>query len=240
MPDLGPVAWPPAPIRTERLVLRQSEARDRATFLELSASPEVSAYLGGPQPRDELERTLPGVPGRRPGVFVVELAAPPCQGGPTPSGRATSTPSGRDAATLPGRDTATLPGRDTATASGGDAATPPGRDTDAPGGRGPAIGTVMLERRNLGPRDRVRPERGEVDLGYLFLPEAWGHGYAAEACAAALAWFDGALPGEPVVLCTQTANLPSMRLAARLGFGEVQRFEAFGAEQWFGMRPPRR
>ncbi|MEU4366763.1 hypothetical protein [Micromonospora chersina] len=30
MTDLGPVAWPPEPIRTGRL--REPEARDRATF----------------------------------------------------------------------------------------------------------------------------------------------------------------------------------------------------------------
>jgi RimJ/RimL family protein N-acetyltransferase len=46
---------------------------------------------------------------------------------------------------------------------------------------------------------------GEAEPGY-FLPEAWGCGYAAEACAAALDWFAGALPSEPVVLSTQTAN----------------------------------
>jgi RimJ/RimL family protein N-acetyltransferase len=62
-----------------------------------------------------------------------------------------------------------------------------------------------------------------------------GHGYAAEACAAALGWFAGALPGEPVALTTQTANDRSMRLAARLGFVEVERFEMYGAEQWFGL-----
>ncbi|NUS17898.1 MAG: GNAT family N-acetyltransferase, partial [Streptomyces sp.] len=54
----------------------------------------------------------------------------------------------------------------------------------------------------------------------------------------ALGWLDGALPGEPVVLTTQSANTASMRLAARLGFAEVERFEAWGAEQWLGMRPP--
>ncbi|MYU63940.1 GNAT family N-acetyltransferase, partial [Streptomyces sp. SID69] len=27
MTELGPVAWPPAPIKTERLVLREPEAR---------------------------------------------------------------------------------------------------------------------------------------------------------------------------------------------------------------------
>ena len=79
---------------------------------------------------------------------------------------------------------------------------------------------------------------GKVDLGYLFLPRAWGFGYAAEACAAALDWFDGVLPGEPVVLATQTANVSSMRLAAKLGFTEVERYEAYGAEQWFGMWSP--
>lgn len=42
------------------------------------------------------------------------------------------------------------------------------------------------------------------------------------------------LPGEPVVLTTQTANHRSMRLAAKLGFTEVARFEEYGAEQWFG------
>ena len=77
---------------------------------------------------------------------------------------------------------------------------------------------------------------GEAELGYLFLPSAWGRGYAAEACAAVLAWSDDALPGEPLVLCTQTANVSSMRLAERLGFAEVERFEEFGAEQWFGVR----
>ena len=47
MTDLGPVAWPPAPIRTARLVLRESEARDRTAFVELLASPEVNTYLAG-------------------------------------------------------------------------------------------------------------------------------------------------------------------------------------------------
>ena len=46
------------------------------------------------------------------------------------------------------------------------------------------------------------------------------------------------LPGEPVVLKTQTANARSMRLAAKLGFTEVERYQAWGAEQWLGMRSP--
>ncbi|WP_306335629.1 GNAT family N-acetyltransferase [Streptomyces sp. KL118A] len=171
------VAWPPAPIRTGRLVLRESESRDRAAFIELFTSPEVSAYLGGPRPRAACERELPETPGRRPGLFVIELD-------------------------------------------------------------GAMIGTVELNRRDPEHRSRIRPDAGEAELGYLLLPEAWGHGYAAEACAAVLHWYADAQPGEPVVLCTQTANERSMRLAAKLGFTEVQRYEAWGAQQWMGMWSP--
>ncbi|MFG2963340.1 GNAT family N-acetyltransferase [Streptomyces sp. NPDC048288] len=174
MEALGSVAWPPEPIRTERLVLREPEARDRAAFVELLASPEVHTYLGGPRPRDELERELPGVPERWPGSFVVELD-------------------------------------------------------------GSMIGQILL-RRTTGHR---RPAAaGKADLGYLFLRRAWGSGYAGEACAAALGWLAAALPGEPVVLTTQTANLASMRLAAKLGFTEMERFEAWDAEQWLGLWSP--
>ena len=177
MAELGPVAWPPAPIRTDRLVLRESGARDRAALIDLFSSPEVGTYIGGPQPRAELERTVPEIPGRRPGFFVVDLD-------------------------------------------------------------GAMIGMITLDRRDAERRGHVRPDAGEAELGYLFLPQAWGRGYAAEACAAALGWFTGALPGEPVVLCTQTANNRAMRLAAKLGFTEVERFEEYGAEQWFGVWSP--
>lgn len=174
MSGLGPVSWPPEPIVTERLVLREPEARDRAAFIELLASPEVHTYLGGPRSRDELESKLPEVPESWPGSFVVELD-------------------------------------------------------------GAMVGQVLL-RKAAGPS---RPAAaGKADLGYLLLPQAWGLGYAAEACAAALGWFDRVLPGEPVVLFTQSANLASMRLAGKLGFAEVERFHAWDAEQWLGLRSP--
>lgn len=155
-------------------MLREPVAGDREVFIELLASPDVHTYLGGPRPREELERELPAVPERWPGSFVVDL-------------------------------------------------------------EGAMIGQVLL-RRATGHR---RPAAaGKVDLGYLFLPRAWGFGYAAEACGAALDWFAGALPGEPVVLTTQSANLGSMRLAAKLGFTEMERFQAWDAEQWLGLRSP--
>ncbi|MET7558508.1 GNAT family N-acetyltransferase [Streptomyces albidoflavus] len=174
MEDLGPVAWPPTPIRTERLVLRAAEARDRPAFVELYASPEVHTYLGGARPRDEIERAMPAVPAPWPGSFVVALD-------------------------------------------------------------GTMAGHILLRRAPGTPRPAAE---GLADLGYLFLPHAWGHGYATEACAAALAWCDGALPGEPVVLTTQSANTASLRLAAKLGFTEVERYQEWGAEQWLGLRLP--
>jgi RimJ/RimL family protein N-acetyltransferase len=97
------------------------------------------------------------------------------------------------------------------------------------------IGQIILSRAE---RLSVPAAAGKAELGYLFLPEAWGFGYAAEACAAALGWLAGEIPGEPVVLFTQTANARSMRLAAKLGFTEAERFEAYGAEQWSGMWSP--
>ncbi|WP_189593180.1 GNAT family N-acetyltransferase [Streptomyces massasporeus] len=177
MAELGSGTWPPATSRTERLVLRASEARDRAAFIELFASPEVGTYVGGSRPREELERAVPEVPGRRPGLFVVELD-------------------------------------------------------------GTMIGMVTLDRRDAERPGHLGPDAQEAELGYMFLPEAWGRGYAAEACAAVLDWFAATSPGEPVVLCTQTANDRAMRLAAKLGFAEVERFEEYGADQWCGVWSP--
>ena len=71
MADLGDVPWPPEPITTKRLFLRRTEARDRDPFIDLVCSEDVYRYLGGPHPRQSVERDAPGVPGDRPGVFAV-------------------------------------------------------------------------------------------------------------------------------------------------------------------------
>ncbi|WP_329003589.1 GNAT family N-acetyltransferase [Kribbella sp. NBC_00709] len=174
MEPLGLAAWPPEPIKTERLILREPEARDRTAFIELLASPDVNAYLGGPRPRAELERDLPDIPERWPGSFAVELD-------------------------------------------------------------GAMIGHILLRRATT---HRHPAATGKADLGYLFLPQTWGSGYATEACTAALTWFDTTHPHEPLILTTQSANHPSMHLAQKLGFTELERFTAWEAEQWLGQRPP--
>ncbi|MEW2167202.1 GNAT family N-acetyltransferase [Streptomyces sp. NPDC007084] len=100
---------------------------------------------------------------------------------------------------------------------------------------GTMIGHILLRRAN---GHRRPAAAGKADLGYLFLPQSWGFGYALEACTAALGWLAHTLPGEPAILTTQTANAPSMRLAAQLGFREVERFHAWGTEQWLGIHTP--
>lgn len=177
--DLGAVAWPPVPIRTPRLLLRQTEARDRPAYVALQLSPDVRRYLGGPaHSPDELEELVPTVPGRRPGAFAVEHA-------------------------------------------------------------GSMIGMVTLDRRDPARPGRVGASGADLEVSYTFLPSAWGQGLARESLEAALGWTATVLPGEPIVLCTQTANARSLRLARRLGFVEIERFEEFGAEQWFGVRKRR-
>ena len=98
------------------------------------------------------------------------------------------------------------------------------------------IGTVMVDRRPLSRPGHLGNDRTEVEISYTFLPHAWGQGYAGEAVEAVLQWIDDVLPGESVVVCTQVVNHASVRLAERLGFEEVSRFEEFGADQWFGVR----
>lgn len=48
MGDLVGVEWPPAvDLRTKRLAIRPTQARDRAGYIELLASADVRRYLGG-------------------------------------------------------------------------------------------------------------------------------------------------------------------------------------------------
>ncbi len=176
MADLASAPWPPPPISTERLVLREPEPTDRTAFIELFTSAEVGKYIGGARPRAEFERNLPH-DNRRPGLFAVEIG-------------------------------------------------------------GTMIGIVTFDRLSAMEKGHFRPEGGGAAFGYLFLPAAWGKGYATEACRAAVDWFAAALPGQSLVLSTQTANETSMRLANRLGFSEVERYEDWGAEQWLGVWSP--
>ncbi|MEO6256645.1 MAG: GNAT family N-acetyltransferase, partial [Sphingomicrobium sp.] len=91
------------------------------------------------------------------------------------------------------------------------------------------IGMWAVERRSdsrlighLGFFDFQRDMRprlsGEPEMGWIFTPEAQGQGYATEACEAALDWFDRTQPPVSIPAIISLENMPSMRLAQRLGF----------------------
>jgi RimJ/RimL family protein N-acetyltransferase len=99
---------------------------------------------------------------------------------------------------------------------------------------GQMIGIVTFDPREAERLGHVRDGGGEAELGYMFLPRAWGRGYATEACAAAMAWFRTSAPDEPLVVSTQLANEASLRVIEKLGFEELGRHQQWGEAQWFG------
>lgn len=74
-------------------------------------------------------------------------------------------------------------------------------------------------------------ERDQLELSYSFIPSSWGHGYAFEACTAAVEWAWATTDKAELIAVTQTANQKSLALLERLGFNETERFLEYGAEQ---------
>jgi RimJ/RimL family protein N-acetyltransferase len=73
MAVLSDVGWPPGQIATDRLVLRQTQASDRSSFIEVLCSEEVRRFLGGAHAREDVERAMPEVPSAHPGTFAIDL-----------------------------------------------------------------------------------------------------------------------------------------------------------------------
>lgn len=57
-----------------------------------------------------------------------------------------------------------------------------------------------------------------AEIGWIFARRTWGKGIATEAARASLAWFDAAYPGQRVACMINDTNLPSLAVAAKLGF----------------------
>ena len=67
------------------------------------------------------------------------------------------------------------------------------------------------------------------EMGWLFAAEASGQGFATEAGRAALDWIDSAHRPAEVAAIIDPANLASIRVAEKLGFGACEEAEYKGA-----------
>jgi hypothetical protein len=93
------------------------------------------------------------------------------------------------------------------------------------------LGKITLARRDASLPGHVVGDGSELELSYVLLPGAWGQGYVTEAASALLHTAATALPDQPVLIVTQSANLRSLAVAKRLGFRLVEEFEQFEAVQ---------
>lgn len=83
-------------------------------------------------------------------------------------------------------------------------------------GDGVAIGTCGLLKRDILP---------EPDLGYAFLPEFWGQGYALEAAAAVLEYGHYAHELTRIVAIVSPGNERSIRVLERCGMAFERMFD---------------
>ena len=63
----------------------------------------------------------------------------------------------------------------------------------------------------------------------MFAPWCHGKGFATEALRAVLAWFEGAFPNQPTQCIIDVGNVPSHRVAEKLGYTEIDRRPYHGA-----------
>lgn len=72
---------------------------------------------------------------------------------------------------------------------------------------------------------------GDVEIPYLFLPSAWGHGHAGAAVRAVVAWAFRDAGLLRLIAVTRSANTSSLALLARCGFAPERELIEFGAAQ---------
>jgi RimJ/RimL family protein N-acetyltransferase len=72
-------------------------------------------------------------------------------------------------------------------------------------------------------RDLVPSLGDRPELGWALASRAHGKGYATEAVRAALSWGDAHFGSTPTVCLIHPDNLPSLRVAAKAGYRELER-----------------
>ncbi|PWJ54617.1 Protein N-acetyltransferase, RimJ/RimL family [Quadrisphaera granulorum] len=81
---------------------------------------------------------------------------------------------------------------------------------------GARAGTLLLKPIPASAPTTPLPPSGDIEIGWHFHPDAWGHGYASEAAARVLQHaFDSGL--QQVVAVTNPANTASQAVARRIG-----------------------
>lgn len=73
------------------------------------------------------------------------------------------------------------------------------------------------------------PQFDEVELGWTLRAEHWGRGYATEAARACLDWGFATLEADYFTALIRPGNVPSVRVAERLGFAPRRRDELNGS-----------
>lgn len=88
------------------------------------------------------------------------------------------------------------------------------------------LGTLLLKPIPASSDEEPPPDSGDIEIGWHFHPDAWGHGYATEAAARVLQHaFAGGLA--EVVAVTHAPNTASQAVARRIGMthrGQTDRY----------------
>jgi RimJ/RimL family protein N-acetyltransferase len=80
-------------------------------------------------------------------------------------------------------------------------------------------------------------ESGVIKIGYTMAPDVQGRGYATEAVKALVAFAFGTLGAEVVRAYASALNLPSIRVAEKVGMQLVERIERRGGDRaWIVVR----
>lgn len=67
-------------------------------------------------------------------------------------------------------------------------------------------------------RDMIPAIEGLPEMGWVFVGDAHGQGYASEAASEALAWMDESFSGPEIVAIIDFGNSASIRIAEKSGF----------------------
>lgn len=70
-------------------------------------------------------------------------------------------------------------------------------------------------------REMTPSIEGTLEAGWALVPSVHGRGYGMEAMQAILGWADQTFPGRRMTCIIEPANQPSIRMATKLGFGQV-------------------